>query len=192
MTGEVVDVTALRRAYGTFATGVTVVTVGGGTAHGMTANSFTSVSLEPPLVLVCVERGAVMHTSLSVARCFGVSILGADQEGVARHFANRHRPLGLAQFELVTWRPGRLTGVPLIEGAVAHFECGVWRTYDGGDHTIFLGKVLSLDRRLDEDVLVFHRGTFSRSGARAAIPEGVAVPPVQTERTDDPTPNGPT
>jgi flavin reductase (DIM6/NTAB) family NADH-FMN oxidoreductase RutF len=157
---EPVDPRLLRRAFGAFATGVTVVTVGGETPHGMTANSFTSVSLDPPLVLVCVGRGAIMHHILSDQGSFGVSVLASDQESVARHFADRWRPLGLAQFGPVDWRPGRLTGAPLVEGALAQFECELWRTYDGGDHTIFVGKLLSLDRTVDQDALLFYQGQF--------------------------------
>ena len=162
--GGVTDPKVLRRAFGTFATGVTIVTVGGSVAHGMTANSFASVSLDPPLALVCVDKDAIMHTNLTAAGCFGVSILAADQEEIARHFANRWRPLGIAQFEPVSWEPGRLTGAPLIAGAVTHFECELWRAYGGGDHTIFLGKVVSLDRRSDDEVLVFINGRFRAVG----------------------------
>ncbi|MBB5870077.1 flavin reductase (DIM6/NTAB) family NADH-FMN oxidoreductase RutF [Allocatelliglobosispora scoriae] len=154
------DTDLLRRALGTFATGVTVVTVGGETPHAMTANSFTSVSLDPPLVLVCVEHSAVMHSSLLARGTFGVSVLAAHQEPVARQFASRLRPLGLAQFDAVDWRPGRLTGAPLIEGALAHLECGLWRSYDGGDHTIFVGTLLSVEKQADSDAVVFFRGRF--------------------------------
>ncbi len=157
---ERVDTTLLRRAFGTFATGVTVVTVGGDTPHGMTANSFTSVSLDPPLLLVCVAQGAVMHQILSDTGSFGVSVLAADQEPVARHFANRWRPLGAAQFDPVDWRPGLHSGAPLIAGALANFECGLWRSYDGGDHTIFLGNLLSLDRSTEQDALLFFEGRY--------------------------------
>jgi len=150
----------LRRALGTFATGVTVVTVGGDTPHGMTANSFTSVSLDPPLVLVCVGRGAIMHKILSERGAFGVSVLAADQERVARHFADRWRPLGTAQFDPIDWMPGHRTGAPLVGGALAHFECQLWRTYDGGDHTIFVGELLSLERAVDQDALLFVHGRF--------------------------------
>ncbi|HEU5160198.1 MAG TPA: flavin reductase family protein [Streptosporangiaceae bacterium] len=159
---EVVDTRALRKAFAAFATGVTVVTVGDPVPHAMTANSFASVSLEPPLVLVCVGRDAVMHHSLDTAATFGVSVLGDHQEAIARHFADRRRPLGSAQFDAVDWRPGRLTGAPLISGAIATFECAAWRRYDGGDHTIFLGEVLSMDRRPDEDALLFYAGGFRR------------------------------
>jgi flavin reductase len=151
----------LRLTFGTFATGVTVVTVGGARPHGMTANSFTSVSLDPPLVLVCVERKAIMHRCLT-AGFFGVSVLAADQEPLARHFANPLRPAGQAQFDGIDCRPGRVTGVPLISGTLARFECELWSTSDGGDHTIFVGKVLSLDRPTDQEALLFYRGRFHR------------------------------
>ncbi|MGW4797777.1 flavin reductase family protein [Nonomuraea sp. NPDC004297] len=154
------DATALRRAFGAFVTGVTVITTGGPVPHAMTANSFTSVSLDPPLILVCIGKGAVMHQCLSETSSFGVSVLAAEQEAAARHFADRYRPLGLAQFDAVEVTPGEVTGVPLIAGASAGFECEVWRAYDGGDHTIFLGKVLSLRRQDDSAGLLVYRGQF--------------------------------
>jgi flavin reductase len=157
---EVADPKLLRRAFGAFATGVTVVTVGGRNPHGMTANSFTSVSLAPPLVLVCVDRSAVMHRSLMATRRFAVSVLAARQEEVARHFSNRWRPLGAAQFDAVNWVPGRHTGAPLISGALAWFECGLWRAYDGGDHTIFVGNLLSVDKQQEDDAVLFFQGRF--------------------------------
>lgn len=162
---EVPSREVLRQVFGAFATGVTVVTTGGAAPHGMTANSFASVSLDPPLVLVCIDREAVMHRALGTAGAFGVSILAARQEGVARHFADRHRPLGMTQFDDVRWAPGPHTGAPMIDGAIAHVECEVWRTHDGGDHTIFIGRVLSLDGRADPDALLFVQGRFRRPTA---------------------------
>jgi flavin reductase (DIM6/NTAB) family NADH-FMN oxidoreductase RutF len=158
--GDVTDPQELRRIFGAFATGVTVVTVGGAEPHGMTANSFTTVSLDPPLVLVCVDRRAIMHTALEAAGCFGISVLAADQEQVARHFANRWRGLGRAQFDAVDWVPGRVTGAPLIQGAPARFECELWRAYDGGDHTIFTGLLLTAERHTDDEPVLFLRGRF--------------------------------
>lgn len=158
------DSKLLRRAYGAFATGVTVVTVGGHTPHGMTANSFTAVSLDPPLVLICVDRTAIMHSVLDGAGRFGVSVLAAGQEAVARHFADRRRPLGLEQFAVVPWQPGPLTTAPLITGALAHFECELWRSYDGGDHTIVVGILLGFDRGADSDALLFLSGQFRQAG----------------------------
>lgn len=151
---------ALRQVFGTFATGVTVVTVGGPTPHGMTANSFTPVSLDPPLVLICVEHSAVMRAALADAGHFGVSVLSAPQAGVARWFADRGRPLGARQFDGVQWLPGRRTGAPLITGALAYFECRLWRSYDGGDHTIFLGRLLSAGHGAEDEALLFHLGRF--------------------------------
>ncbi|MFF5160753.1 flavin reductase family protein [Streptomyces sp. NPDC000348] len=156
------DPKRLRRALGTFATGVTVVTVGGSSPHGMTANSFTSVSLDPALVLVCLGRDTVMHRVLAEADAFSVSVLDAGQEEVARHFADRSRPRGPAQFETVGWVPGRSADAPLIAGAAAHFECAKWRAYDGGDHTICVGRVLTLSESPDQEPLLFHRGRFRR------------------------------
>ncbi|MGN9837130.1 flavin reductase family protein [Nonomuraea sp. H19] len=154
------DTKALRRAFGTFATGVTVVTTGGDVPHAMTANSFTSVSLDPPLILVCIDKNAVMHQCLTMTGTFGVSVLAAHQENAARHFSNRYRALGAAQFEDVDVVQGVFTGVPLVEGAIARFECELWRCYDGGDHTIFIGKVLALCQDTDSEGLLVYRGQF--------------------------------
>ncbi|MEU8521284.1 flavin reductase family protein [Streptomyces sp. NBC_01216] len=166
------DPARLRRALGAFATGVTVVTVGGASPRGMTANSFTSVSLDPALVLVCVGNDAVMNGILAEADTFAVSVLGAGQEDVARHFADRSRPMGAEQFEAVDWLPGPATGAPLIAGAAAHFECVRWRAYEGGDHTIRIGRVLTLDELPDREPLVFHRGGFRQLADRT--PGGTA------------------
>lgn len=154
------DPTRLRRALGAFATGVTVVTAGGVSPRGMTANSFTSVSLDPALVLLCVRKDAGMHRALAEADTFAVSVLAAGQEDVARHFASSSRPAGARQFDAVDWLPGRAADAPLIAGAAAHFECARWRTYDGGDHTIYVARVLALDELPGCEPLVFHRGRF--------------------------------
>lgn len=160
---------------GQFATGVTVLTAGSGSnCHGMTANAFSSVSLEPPLVLCCVARAARMHGVIMSAQSFAVSILGAGQQELAKHFANWQRPSGQAQFEAVAWHPGERTGAPVLPGALAWLECELVKTYDGGDHTIFLGEVLSAHRGGDEaDVgeepaaLLFFGGGFHRLGKSA-------------------------
>ena len=154
------DSKTLRRAFGTYATGVTIVTVGGQTPHGMTANSFTTVSLDPPLILICVDRTAVMHSVLTDARQFAVSILGAQHEKEARYFADRNRPLGAEQFQQFDWVPGPKTGAPLLADALAHFECRVRRTFNGGDHSIFLARLVSLHRGQDDEALLFLRGKF--------------------------------
>lgn len=138
--------TDVRGALAGFATGVTVVTVGGAHPHAMTANAFTSVSLDPPLVLVCVHREAQMHRAMSGADAFGVSVLAAEQHALARYFSSRRRPDGAAQFADVGWRPGRWTGAPLLDDAVAWFECTPWARYDGGDHTIVVGELVTAAR----------------------------------------------
>ncbi|HST47983.1 flavin reductase family protein [Jatrophihabitans sp.] len=154
------DRTGLRRVFGRFTTGVTVVTTGGSAPHGMTANSFTSVSLSPPLVLICVLREAAMHEAVLEHKYFAVSVLSADQEDLARYFADRHRPRGIQQFDLVDWFPGRCSGSPLVAGALAWLECSLTATYDGGDHSIFLGEVLDVGLRDTEDALLFYNGVF--------------------------------
>jgi flavin reductase len=154
----------LRRTFGRFATGVTVMTVGGPEPHGMTANSFTSVSLRPPLVLVCVDQQAIMHERMVVGR-FGISVLSEHQENLARHFADLRRPLGAAQFDGVDNEPGRLTGAPLLRGAVAHFECELSHAVDAGDHTVFIARLLALGRAPESETdegLVFVGGRFRR------------------------------
>ena len=155
------DRAALRAAVGTFATGITVVTTGREHPSGMTANSFTSVSLDPALALVCVLRSSALHAAVLETREFAVSVLCDDQEQAARYFADRSRPRGPGEFEPVAARPGRCTGAPILAGALAWVECRLAAVYDGGDHSIFLGSVLDAGHRPEaEDALVYHRGVF--------------------------------
>jgi flavin reductase len=154
------DARALRTVLSTFATGVTVITIGGDEPHGMTANAFTSVSLHPPLVLVCVRHDARMHEALLRAPEFAVSVLASDQVAVARYFSRADRPLGAGQFASVAVSAGERTDVPLIDGALAWLECTRWRVYDGGDHSIVLGRLVSAVRRSHGAPLVFHDGDF--------------------------------
>ncbi len=132
---------AFRAAVGRFATGVTVLSARAlDGPRLMTANSFTSVSLQPPLVLVCVDMSARFHQAVTEAGEWGVSVLAADQEEVSRLFA--HRPdlrVGIA----VPHRPGRWTGAPLLDGAVGQLECRTVALHAAGDHTIVVGSVLA-------------------------------------------------
>lgn len=126
----------LRGCLGRFATGVAVVTFDGfadGTAkrHGLTINSFTSVSLDPPLVLVAIQRSVRAHALLH-GRPFAVNVLGAEQRGLATHFAGRPHADP-------DWVEG--AHAPRLAGSVSWFECTPWTEHDGGDHTLFLGKV---------------------------------------------------
>ncbi|MFE2556369.1 flavin reductase family protein [Streptomyces sp. NPDC059352] len=151
-----------------FATGVVVLTVGGTRPHGMTANAFTSVSLDPPSVLCCVAHNAVMHDAITGAGAFGVSIMDAEQEELARFFADKKRPLGPAQFEAVDWAPGPVTGSPLLAGALAWLECEVTEGYGVGDHSVFLGGVVGARRGEGGDGLLFFDGGFHRLSPGAA------------------------
>ncbi|WP_232376876.1 flavin reductase family protein [Amycolatopsis aidingensis] len=144
------------------ATGLTVLTAPGARIHGMTANAFTSVSLDPPLVLCCVSHTARMHAAIKEAGCFAVSMLGADQEELARYFADKRRPTGAAQFDTVDWVAGPHTGAPLLSGSLAWLECEVTEDYAGGDHSIFVGRVLSSLRITRQRALVFYNGGFHR------------------------------
>lgn len=158
----------LRDVMSQFATGVTVLTAAGSCGHAMTANSFTSVSLDPPMVLCCVARPARFHESVLCSRTFGVSMLAADQQDLARYFADKRRPHGPAQFEAVDWVPGPRTGAPLLVGALAWVECSVVQVHDGGDHSIFLGRVLSSSRGPDRQALLFYGGGYHQVTPPAA------------------------
>jgi flavin reductase (DIM6/NTAB) family NADH-FMN oxidoreductase RutF len=152
----------LRAVLGRFGTGVTVVTAGRTEPRGMTANSFTSVALDPALILVCVVRTAAVHETILAERAFAVSVLASGQEKAARHFANSRRPRGAAEFESVETVPGRHTGAPLLVGAQAWLECSLAAEYDGGDHSILLGSVLDIGRDTVDDPLLYFAGGFHR------------------------------
>lgn len=146
---------SLRSCLGRFATGVAVVTFASDSEpRGITVNSFTSVSMSPPLVLVSVARAARSHDALR-GRPFCVNVLGAEQEAVARLFAGAHSAAAVAA---AVWHDGVIA--PRLAGALAHLECHPWRDYDGGDHTLFLGEVAGFDYR-DGDALGYHASRFT-------------------------------
>ncbi|MCF3932848.1 flavin reductase [Acuticoccus sp. M5D2P5] len=167
---EVIDTREMRRALGQFATGVTIVTCLGeeGAPVGMTANSFASVSLDPPLVLWSLDRRARSFAALSQAERFAFSVLSQDQVELSNRFA---KP-GADKFADIAWRPG-LGGVPLLPDPAAHFECTRHAAFDGGDHLIIVGRVERFVR-YDRRGLVFAEGRY---GAIAPHPGagGVAV-----------------
>jgi flavin reductase len=156
----------LRRILGMFATGVVVVTAIGDSPMGMTANAFTSVSLEPPLALACVSHRADIHQAILEQQYFVISMLGAHQEQVARYFADHARPRGSAEFDGIRWEPAPRTGGPIVLGSLAWIECGLAEVYDGGDHSIFLGSVLNMGRGPACDALVFFGGDYRRLETR--------------------------
>lgn len=142
------------------ATGITVVSVlADGQRHGMTVNSFTSVSLDPLLVLFCCEHEAAIHEPLLEAGAWAVSMLAADQDDVSRWFAT-HERAGEDQFDGQPTRPGPHTGAPLLSEGLAWLECRTWATYDGGDHTIVVGEVVGLEVAERDDPLVYYRGAY--------------------------------
>ena len=147
---------AFRRTLGMFATGVTVLTTRvGEQVHGMTANAFMSVSLQPPLVLISIDRRAKMGALLHEGTRFGVSVLEAKQTGLSDRFAGRVADeLPEATFEVIH-------ETPLVEGALAHLVARVVRSYWGGDHSLFLGQV-EFARYGDGRPLLFHGGRYER------------------------------
>jgi flavin reductase len=153
-----------RQTVGMFATGVTVVTTNvDGVLHGMTANAFASVSLDPLLVLICVDRQAGMHGLLPEAEGFAVTILAAEQEELSAWFASSERPHGEGQFEGVAWDPAPVTGSPVLCNGVAYVDCRVTSSHAGGDHSIFLGEVVDLGvLRSDADPLLYYGGRYRR------------------------------
>lgn len=159
----------LRATFRAFATGITVVTSGREVPCGMTANSFTSVSLDPALLLVCVRRDAAIHRAIAACGQFAVSVLSSFQEPTARYFADHERPRGKLEFARVDCSPGPRTGAPLISGALAWFECALAADYDGGDHAIFLGSVLEARLGPPGGPLVFHGGGFHRLGGAGGV-----------------------
>ena len=142
-----------RGSLGRFATGVAIVTFDGATKrHGITVNSFTSVSMEPPLVLVSIARTTKAHDELA-GRPFTVNILGAEQRLLALHFAGRPGPSRCG------WRAKRHRGCP---GCSPTSECTPWAAYDGGDHTLYLGEVVDFNYR-NGDALAFANSAFTTS-----------------------------
>ena len=146
-----------RKALGMFATGVTIVTARGtdGTLVGLTASSFNSVSLEPPLVLWSLSRAAGSMPTISSGSHYAINILAADQRALAERFASR----GTDRFAGVAFTEG-IAGAPLIDGAVATFECFNRSRYDEGDHVIFVGEVERCSHREGASPLLYHGGKF--------------------------------
>ncbi|MDX3110350.1 flavin reductase family protein [Nonomuraea angiospora] len=154
-----VDPGTYRKVVGRFATGVAIVTTRlNDVDHAMTVNSFTSVSLDPLLVLFCAEKVARFHDAVLEAGVWGVSVLPASMEDASRFFAHRGRPLN---GQLARW-PHHLgeSGVALFDGAIATVECVTTAVHDGGDHSIVVGEVTALDTPSDGAPLLYHEGQY--------------------------------
>lgn len=151
------DRVALRAALGQFATGVTVVTVAApGGPLGMTANSFTSVSLDPPLLLWCPARRSARHGAMVEAEAFALHVLSEDQAPLARAFSRQ-----ADAFHDCDWQVGP-HGLPLISGCAARFVCTTHDRVAGGDHTIVLGRIVDFQLDADRSGLVFAGGGYGR------------------------------
>lgn len=153
-----IDKDAFRRVLSNFAAGVTVVTTldRDRQPHGLTATAFTSVSLDPPLVLVCIDKKAETYPHFGPAGVFAVNFLGADQRDVSQHFAKH----GGDKFSGLPWRRGVL-GTPILDGSVGHVECRIANGFDGGDHTIYVGEIEAADAN-DGAPLLYFRHAYHR------------------------------
>jgi len=147
-----------RRACGRFATGVTVATVfdAEGLPHGLTVSSFTSVSLAPPLVSICLGHAVSLIDQFRAANLFGINILADDQQRLSERFARK----GEDRFQGVAWTPGE-TGVPLIDGVLAAIECRVEQRIPVGDHDIFVGRIVAT-RVADGAPLLHFSGAYRK------------------------------
>ncbi len=147
-----------RRILGRFATGVTVVTTRhDDQLHGMTANALTSLSLDPPLVLVAVDRRAAMHAALHKGQCFALNILGEEHEHLSRRFA-MSGPKDLSDLSLTA----SVTGAPILADAIGWVDCRITQVLPGGDHDIFIGEIVAGEHNEQGRPLLYFGGRYRR------------------------------
>jgi flavin reductase (DIM6/NTAB) family NADH-FMN oxidoreductase RutF len=159
-----VSQTEFRKAMGSFATGVTVITVDHeGDVHGMTANAFTSVSLDPLLVLVCVDQKARTHAHLHSRKRFGVNVLAENQRAISEYYALPARTHDRAEEQAQARFERTAHGTPVLQGALTYMECRLQSSQDAGDHTIFIAEVEDVVVR-EGDPLLYFRGGYRRIG----------------------------
>jgi flavin reductase (DIM6/NTAB) family NADH-FMN oxidoreductase RutF len=153
-----IDAQELRRVMGHFATGVTVITTKDkdGGPNGLTANAFMSLSLNPPLILISVDKGATCYGCFLPQNGFTVNFLSEDQEEISRRFATK----GIDKFAGLKWKEGS-NGAAILDGVLGHVECKITQCYDGGDHTIVLGEILNVNAT-GERPLLFYKGKYLR------------------------------
>lgn len=150
----------LRHVFGRFTTGVTVVTSRiGESTHGITVNSFTSVSLDPPLVLICIDRSARAHHFIPEAGAFAINILSSKQRQVSDYFAQKNPSSREDEVSEFPYSNG-LTGAPILDGIIAFVECRLSQSYSAGDHTIFVAEVVNAQQVSELQPLLFYRGSY--------------------------------
>jgi flavin reductase len=160
--------TEFRKAMGCFATGVTIITLDmDGEVHGMTANAFASVSLDPPLVLVCVDHSARTHAHLHAKKRFGVNILAESQRVISEYYARPVHMHGHAEEEAGARFERTAQGTPILCGALTYLECRLQSAEEAGDHTIFIAEVEDVVVREGEPLLFF-RGKYRKIGDEVA------------------------
>ena len=154
-----IDPDSFRSVLGRFASGITVVTTRDAEQRdvGMTVSAFCSVSLDPPLVQVCVDREASLHAALLGSTRYGVSILAAEQEALSRRFATAE---STRRFDGIGYRRGE-SGVVLLDDVLAHLECRIVASHESGDHTMFVGEVESATARSTRPLL-YYRGGYAQ------------------------------
>ena len=153
-----------RKAMGSFATGVTIITVDlDGGVHGMTANAFASVSLDPLLVLVCVDSSTRTHEHLHARKRFGINVLSADQRAISDYYARPNRTHEHAEIEAGARFDRTKHGTPMLYGSLAFLECRLHSAQEAGDHTIFIAEVEDVVVR-DGEPLLFFRGKYRQVG----------------------------
>jgi flavin reductase len=153
-----------RQAMACFATGVTIITVDlEGEVHGMTANAVASVSLDPMLVLVCVDHGASTHAHLHAKKRFGINVLAEDQRAVSEFYADPMRIHERAENEIDARFDRTAHGTPVLHGALAYLECRLNEEHAAGDHTIFIAEVEDVRLCAGEPLLFFH-GKYRKIG----------------------------
>jgi flavin reductase (DIM6/NTAB) family NADH-FMN oxidoreductase RutF len=156
-----------RKAMGCFATGVTIITLDLDTeVHGMTANAFSSVSLDPPLVLVCVDRRAITRTHLHTKKRFGINVLSEGQRKISEYYASPERAHERAESEAGARFDRTQHGTPVLHGSLAYLECRLHSAQEAGDHTIFIAEVEDVVV-CEGDPLLFFRGKYRRVGEQA-------------------------
>ncbi len=160
------DSKAFRQALGKFPTGVTVITSldEQDSPVGVTASSFNSVSMDPPLVLWSIDKSARSESAFSNATHFAVNVLCEAQVETSNRFASR----GEDKFSGIDYETNE-QGVPMLAGCAARFECKTWAVYDGGDHNIIVGEILEFEQSSDLKPLVFSEGSYAVTGAHPGL-----------------------